>query len=538
MTTGKRIAYFCMEYGLHETFPIYSGGLGVLAGDTMKAAADQACNFVGLGILWDEGYTVQKIDPEGRPYDEYPKTPRDKLEKLEVSVEVTIENRPVALRAYLLRAFGSAPLYLLEPVAEEHQWITRRLYAGAGKARVAQELVLGVGGIRLLRALGHQVDVYHFNEGHALFAGFELMRERMAEGASFDQAREQCRDRIAFTTHTPVKAGNETHPVDLLLEMGAGLGVMTRDDLIGLAGEPFQMTVGALRLAKVANAVAQLHGTTARKMWADVNDGAPIASITNGIHLGTWQDGRIRELNAQGGVDQHLWMVHQELKTELIEEIARRTGIKLAVDKLLVGFARRAATYKRATLILRDLAWLEPQLAEGKLQIVFSGKAHPEDHGGKDVVAEIVALSRKYPNQIVFLENYDMGLGRVLTRGCDVWLNTPTRPLEASGTSGMKAAANGILNVSILDGWWDEGCEHGKNGWQFGDAFEGEGADAHDLDALQRVMDSEVIPTYYNDRNRWVAMMRAAIKTGQTRFSAGRMLSDYFSTMYEACGCS
>ena len=344
-----------------------------------------------------------------------------------------------------------------------------------------------------------------------------------------------CRESIVFTTHTPVKAGNETHSVDLLLEMGAGLGVHTRDDLVGLAGEPFQMTVGALRLAKAANAVAQLHGTTARKMWAEVSDGAPIASITNGVHLGTWQDGRIRELGPKAGSDDNLWMVHQELKSELIDEIASRTGTELALDTLLIGFARRAATYKRSTLILRDLEWLEPQLAAGRLQIVFSGKAHPEDHDGKGVVSEIVALSRKYPGKIVFLENYDMGLGRLLTRGCDVWLNTPTRPLEASGTSGMKSAANGILNVSILDGWWDEGCDHGNNGWQFGDAFEGEEADQHDLEALHRVMDNQVLPTYYNDRKRWVAMMRAAITTGETRFSARRMLSDYFSTMYEAC---
>ena len=356
----------------------------------------------------------------------------------------------------------------------------------------------------------------------------------MAEGKSFEESRLACRDSIIFTTHTPVKAGNETHSVDLLLQVGAGLGVITRDDLIGLAGEPFQMTVGALRLAKAANAVAQLHGTTARKMWAEVSDGAHINSITNGIHLGTWQDGRIREVMSPGASEDALWMVHQELKSELIDEIAKRTGTKLSKDSLLVGFARRAATYKRATLILRDLEWLEPQLEAGKLQIVFSGKAHPEDHGGKEVVSEIVALSRKYPDQIVFLENYDMGLGRVLTRGCDVWLNTPTRPLEASGTSGMKAAANGILNVSILDGWWDEGCEHGKNGWQFGDAYEGDDADVHDLAALQKVMDEQVLPTYYDDRKRWVAMMKAAIRTGETRFSARRMLSDYFSTMYEA----
>jgi starch phosphorylase len=248
--------------------------------------------------------------------------------------------------------------------------------------------------------------------------------------------------------------------------------------------------------------------------------------------MGTWQDNRLREMGSGELEPEHLWTVKQEMKAELLSEIAERTGQRLSPDTLLVGFARRAATYKRATLVLRDLQWLEPHLAAGRIQMVFSGKAHPDDTGGKAIIEEIVEIAARYPGQIVFLENYDMKLGRQLTRGCDVWLNTPTRPLEASGTSGMKSAANGGLNVSVLDGWWDEGCEDGVNGWQFGDASEGDDADETDLTALQRVFDQKVIPTFYNDRKRWISMMGQAISAAEKRFSARRMLQDYRTRMY------
>ncbi len=529
---NKKIAYFCMEFGLHESLTIFSGGLGVLAGDLLKAARDSDCPMVGVGILWDEGYTKQGIDEAGKPYDVYPKTSREALKPLNVSVSVTIEGRDVPLTAWEVEGFGNAPLYLLEPVEEQDRWITARLYAGGPRSRVAQELVLGVGGVRLLRALKEPVELYHFNEGHALFAGFELVAEKVSAGADLETAMRQTREQVVFTTHTPVKAGNEVHPVELLLEMGAGLGVFERSDLVALGGEPFEMTVAALRLSRVANAVAQLHGRTARTMWCEVMDAAPILSITNGVHMGTWQDGRIREVMAQNSTDEQLWMVNQELKAELISEVQRRTGTRLSLNGLLIGFARRAATYKRATLILRDLKWLEPLLSEGTVQLVFSGKAHPEDQAGKEILEEIVAMARRFPGQIVFLENYDMHLGRLLTRGCDIWLNTPTRPMEASGTSGMKAAANGVLNLSVLDGWWDEGCEHDRNGWQFGDGYEGADADQRDLEALQAMLSQKVLPTYYKDRPRWISMMRRSISTGQEQFSARRMLGDYRQKLY------
>lgn len=535
MSTGSEeptVAYFCMEYGLHESLPIFSGGLGVLAGDTMKAAGDHGRPMVGVGLFWAEGYTAQHIGHDGHPYDVYPKTPRSRLIPVDAKVSVEVGEQTVPLVAWRVVGFGTAPLYLLEPEREEDRWLTNRLYHGSAADRVAQEIVLGVGGVRLLRALGVEVDVYHFNEGHALFAGFELLREEMARGTAFEEACERIREHIVFTTHTPVDAGNERHPIALLKTMRADLGTLTEDQLETLGGSPFNMTAAALRLSRAANAVAQLHGETARRMWAAIDDAAPIVAITNGVHMPTWQDGRIRETLGINGSDDQLWTVKQGLKRELVREVAERNGVHFDPAKLLIGFARRAATYKRATLILRDLEWLEPLLADKAIQIAFAGKAHPQDEAGKAVVREIVHIARRYPHAIVFLENYDMHLGRLLTRGCDVWLNTPKRPMEASGTSGMKAAANGVLNVSTLDGWWDEACQHGVNGWQFGDAYEGEDQDAHDLRALQVCLSEQVVPTWYGDRTRWIAMMRAAIETAAHTFSAGRMVRDYYEQLY------
>ena len=267
-------------------------------------------------------------------------------------------------------------------------------------------------------------------------------------------------------------------------------------------------------------------------MWDWVQGIKPIIPITNGVHMRSWQDERLAEAAKPSMSDESLWGVHQQLKDELLHEIERTTGSKMSGDTLLIGFARRAATYKRATLVLRDLEWLQPLLEAGKVQFVFSGKAHPADQGGKALVAQIVEMTKRFPNQIAFLENYNMRLGRLLTRGCDVWLNNPLRPMEASGTSGMKAAANGCLNVSILDGWWDEGCKHGVNGWQFGDAYEGEGADEHDLHALKSILSNEVLPTYYDDRRRWVAMMRSSVETAVSEFSAAVMLNRYYESLY------
>lgn len=529
-----RVAYFCMEYGLHNDFKAYAGGLGILAGDYLKGAKDYGYPIVGLGIKWKQGYTDQLIDAQGKPYDTYHNYSYDFLEDTGIEVTVEIRKREVKCKVWKLDCFGNATLYLLDtdvPGNGEDPWITGQLYGWFGEERIAQEMVLGVGGVRALRALGIDVDVYHFNEGHALFAGFELIREQMALGLSYEEASAYSRKKIVFTTHTPVVQGNESHPIDRLMYMGANLS-MTAAQLEALGGSPFNMTVGALRLSRKANAVAQLHAETANKMWAHVEDRSEIAGITNAIHLPTWVDSEMIAVAERGG---DLWEAHMKNKRALVDFVAGRTGIALDAEKLIIGFSRRAVPYKRSDLIFSEPALIEPLLKERKVQLVFSGRAHPLDDTGKEIAANLVAMSKKYAGSVVFLENYGMDIGAALTRGSDVWLNNPRRPMEASGTSGMKAAMNGVLNLSILDGWWPEACEHGVNGWQFGDGFEHEDTsilDAHDRKALYDVLLNEVLPTYYGDRPRWVEMMKSSILGTKEYFGVRRMLEEYYEILY------
>ena len=524
-----KVAYFCMEYGLNHEFPIYSGGLGILAGDHLKSAGDLKVPLVAVGILWRQGYTEQRIGPDGRPYDIFTDHSYDFLEDTGVKVNVTVRGNQVTCKVWKTEHFGNVPLYLLDTNLPENEepWITDRLYSGSGDDRIAQEIVLGIGGIRALRALGILPDVYHFNEGHAVLAGIELIREKMTQGLDFKAAWEKTRQEIVFTTHTPVPAGNESHTLAALEYVGAFNG-LTAEQMKAIGGNPFNMTVAGLRLSRLANAVAQLHGKTACKMWANVKDAAPIIAITNGVHPGTWQNPAIRQAFADGA---SLWEPHQKAKRLLIQEIEKQTGVKLHEDKLLIGFARRAAAYKRADLIFRNESIIKPLLEQGQIQLVFSGKAHPQDGIGKDLVARTVAMAKRYPKSVVFIENYDMRIGRLLTQGCDVWLNNPQRPLEACGTSGMKAAMNGVLNLSILDGWWPEGCEHGVNGWQIGNAYEGPGQDENDLKSLYQTLTKEVLPTYYGQKDMWERMMRASIKMSEY-FSSHRMVEEYYERLY------
>ncbi|MAY79260.1 MAG: 4-alpha-glucanotransferase [Deltaproteobacteria bacterium] len=527
---GERVAYFCMEYGLSHDLPIYSGGLGVLAGDIVKAASDQHRDFIAIGILWDEGYFVQDIDENGLQSARYVATPRHRMRPTGVRVHVDIGGESVAVTAWRVLHLGSVELLLLEPVAEEHRWITQRLYGGSGYDRVAQEVLLGVGGVRVLRELGIPIDVYHFNEGHALFAGFELLRENMTDGTSFEDAVTKVRADTVFTTHTPVPAGNEVHSLDRLIEVGANVAELSREQLIQIGGDPFQMTPAALRLSRKANAVAELHGETAREMWADVEGAAPIVAITNGVHMGTWQDAVLAD-HARRSDWESMWDRHQQHKRDLLVEIRDRVGSHFREDGLLIGFARRAATYKRATLLIRDRDWLESRFNNDGLQFVFAGKAHPHDKYGQAFIKELVEASRDYPNNLVFLPNYDMHLGALLTRGTDVWLNNPIRPKEASGTSGMKAAANGVLNLSILDGWWAEGCSHGVNGWGVDAPPAGVDVDQHDREALQNLVVDDVLAAY-QDRDRWLKMMQASIGSASKNFSADRCVQRYFEELY------
>ncbi len=548
-TTLPRVAYFCMEYGLQSDFKIYAGGLGILAGDYMKGAKDHHYPIVGIGILWKQGYGDQVIGTDGQPYDAYRNRRYDFLKDTGVSVDVEIRGRNVKCKVWLCDAFGNAPLYLLDTDLPENAdaWISGQLYGWFGEERIAQEMVLGIGGVRALRALGIETDVYHFNEGHALFAGFELLREEMTgskkskgkskkKGGGFKDAVEAVRQKIVFTTHTPIVQGNESHPIERLTYMGANLG-LSEKQLEKIGGSPeniqdFNMTIGALRLSRKSNAVAQLHGETSNKMWAGIKKRSDIVAITNAIHLPTWVDSAMLDA-AEGKGD--LWASHLKNKKALVQFVEKRNGVKLDVNKLLIGFSRRAVAYKRSDLIFSDPKIIEPLLKSRKLQIVFSGKSHPLDDQDKAIVANLVAMSRKYPNAVVFLEDYDMNIGAALTRGADVWLNNPVRPKEASGTSGMKAAMNGVLNLSILDGWWPEACQHGVNGWRIGDETELEDSaaqDAHDRAALYRVLTEEVIPTFYENKEKWVAMMASSIQGTREQFAVKRMLEEYYALLY------
>jgi starch phosphorylase len=528
-----KVAYFCMEYGLDNSFKAYAGGLGILAGDYLKGAKDYDYPIVGIGILWKQGYTDQRVDENGRVYDTFHNYEYDFLEDTGITVSVTVFGDKVKCKVWKLDKFGNAPLYLLDTNLPDnpHSWITGQLYGWFGEERVAQEIVLGIGGVRALRKLGIKVDCYHFNEGHALFAGFELVRERMRKGDTFKKAVKTCRDKIVFTTHTPVIQGNESHPIKRLMYVGANQN-LTAKQLEQLGGSPFNMTVGALRLSRASNAVAQLHAETAKKMWAHIKKPYDIVGITNGIHLPTWVDPKMLQAAESG---RGLYAAHMKNKRALIQFIKDKNGVQLDEKKLIIGFSRRAVPYKRSDLIFTNPRIIGPLLRSGKVQIVFSGRAHPNDDRGKEIVSRLVAMGEKYPNAVVFIQNYDMETGAMLTRGSDVWLNNPRRPKEASGTSGMKASMNGVLNLSVLDGWWPEACEHGVNGWQIGDGFQSdneEKADANDLASLYKVLRNEVIPTYYDDRKKWTEMMRASIQSTRDEFGVKRMLEEYYDLLY------
>ncbi|GAA0177884.1 alpha-glucan family phosphorylase [Clostridium sediminicola] len=527
------VAYFCMEYGLDSDFKIYAGGLGILAGDYLKGANDLGLPLVGVGIKWKQGYTDQKIDQKGNPYDSYYNYQYDFLKDTGIRVTVEIRNVQVVCKVWLVDCFNNNKLYLLDTDIPENDdaWITGQLYGWFGEERIAQEIVLGIGGIKALRALNISIDVYHFNEGHAVLAAIELIKEKMDKGIIFKKAMEMTKEEVVFTTHTPIVQGNETHPLTRLQYMGAFNG-LTKKQMKTIGGSPFNMTIAALKLSRKSNAVAALHGKTANKMWKKVKNKSEIISITNAIHKKTWVDSRI--VHAYDNND-NLWDTHLEIKKELIEFVKNRTSITLDQNKLLIGFSRRAAPYKRSDLIFRKTKIIDPLLSSGKIQIIFSGKAHPLDDIGKDLVSNLVTMSRKYPNSVIFLENYDMTIGSILTRGSDVWLNNPIIPMEASGTSGMKAAMNGVLNCSTLDGWWPEACIHGVNGWQFGNGMtkdDVDDIDEHDSDALYDVLTKDVIPTYYYNKEKWAAMMKESIKTTKDYFGTERMLTEYYNKLY------
>lgn len=577
--TGPRhVAYLSAEFALADCLATYSGGLGVLAGDHLRSASDLAIPLVAIGLAYHDGYFRQTIDAEGRQhahpatnhFRSLPVHPVTDATGNRLFVDVPMGDGAVAVQAWRVDV-GRVPLYLLDTEVEtnepHHRAVTEQLYGGDEQVRLRQELVLGVGGVRLLAALGITPEVFHLNEGHAALAGLERMAAHRRAGASLEAARDAVRRELVFTTHTPVPAGHDTFPWDLVRHH---LGPLTdsldvafegvRDLASWPGGDRWNQTVLALRLAGRTNGVARLHGAVSREMFAPLWTGrpvdqVPIDHVTNGVHAATWTDPDVRD--AADGDDATLWAAHGRARARLLDEVRARlrrqaaregqpaAGQGLDPEVLTIGFARRFATYKRGTLLAHDVDRLAQIIGDHDrpVQVLIAGKAHPADHGGQQLIAELVGLSRDpgMAGRLVVIEGYDLELGALLTAGCDVWLNTPLRPMEASGTSGMKAAMNGCLNVSVLDGWWDEAVTDLAPqadvgfGWVIGDSRvrdDRQAQDAHDADALYRVLADQVVPVFH-DRDadgvpvRWIRMMRDAMRILGPRFSSDRMVSDY-----------
>ncbi len=601
------VAYFSAEFGLHESLRIYSGGLGILAGDHMKSASDLGIPFVGLGLFYRQGYFKQRIGPDGWQQELYPPSSPETLPMELVRNtqggpllnSVHIGHSTVKFQAWRVR-IGRGTLYLLDtniPENEQHyQWITAAVYGGDIDTRIGQEIVLGIGGVRLLRSLGITPSVYHMNEGHSAFLVLELLREKLEEGMELEEAVRTVRSQCVFTTHTPVPAGHDRFSSEL---MAHSLGAfwkstgLSHEQLMsfgrvhaGDAQEPFVMTVLALKMSRGANAVSELHGRVSREMWHSLYpdepvDRVPIGHITNGVHTPSWATLRAHEFwNKRLGfdwtdklmepafwekmefnglaTDEELWAFRYILRRDLVEFVRRQykeryervngdSGFSfekfLSPDALTICFARRFATYKRAPLLFRHLEKVLPLFNDPArpLQMVFAGKAHPRDDEGKRYIQRIIEMTR-HPQlfgRVVFVENYNIEVARHLVSGADVWLNNPRRPLEASGTSGMKVVIHGGLNLSIMDGWWREGY-NGKNGWAIGDDSSVPDVDAQDeqdFENLFRALSEEVIPEFF-DRDeegiprRWIARIRNSMRTLIPAYSTDRMVAEYVKKYY------
>ncbi len=603
---ARPVAYFSAEFGLHESLPIYSGGLGILAGDHIKSASDLGIPLVGVGLYYDQGYFTQRLDREGWQHEDYMTVDSRRLpielalsNGIPIVIEIETRTGTIFARVWTL-SVGRNTLLLLDSNVDgnqpEDRQLTARLYGGDTRVHIRQELLLGVGGVRALAAMGIAPGVVHLNEGHSAFAVLELVRRRMAdEGIGVREAIRRTSSQVVFTTHTPVPAGHDRFTAPLVEEhLGPLRDAMTlsSDELmdlgrikVGDAAETFCMTVLALKLCRRANAVSSLHGEVSRTMWTSLypgtsEDQVPVGHITNGVHVQSWLAPQMRQVyNRHLGPDWparchrpgfwesidavndgELWETHQALKRQLIEVARRRAAEQaaargesnetvaqarsaLAFDALTIGFARRFATYKRANLILQDMEAIVSLLGDARMpvQFVFAGKAHPQDWPGKEILKEIAQLMRdpRFAGRVLFIENYDIDVGRHLVQGVDVWLNNPRRPLEACGTSGQKVVLNGGLNLSVLDGWWAEAYD-GLNGFAIGGGQTHSSAavhDSRDARALLTVLRDQVIPMYY-DRDRdglpreWIARMKRAIHTLGWRFSADRMVIDYVTNAY------
>lgn len=606
--SAEQIAYFSFEFGLHESLPVYAGGLGILAGDHLKEASDLGLPLVAVGFYYTQGYFSQKITEDGWQetramqlnYEELPVVRLSLPDGAPLMVNVSLAGRRVNARVVMVQV-GRIPLYLLDSDIDGNnpadRSLTARLYSSDQEVRISQEILLGMGGVRALRALGHTPTVWHMNEGHSAFLTLERITELTATGVPYETAAAQVSKSDVFTTHTPVPAGNDEFPLWLIdkyfSQMWTDLS-LTRDQFIDIArnyqtwGETFSMPVLALRLSEKANAVSELHGQVARDMWKGLwpdrkVEEVPIFHITNGVHPGTWMARRLRMLfrhylgaewmeniddaemwaMIENIPDGELWAVRRHLKNKLVSyaiERARRlwqaggyhpvqvvgSGVLLEPYSLTIGFARRFATYKRGNLIFRDTERLIRLITDERrpVQIIFAGKAHPADEPGKLIIQQVYRAVKdaRSAGRLVFLEDYDMNMARLLVQGVDVWMNTPRRPNEASGTSGMKAAMNGVLNFSVLDGWWREGF-NGKNGWAIGtdsDLPDANQQDEFDAASLYDTLENEIIPLYYDNRSTdglphgWLERVKESVRTLVPQFSTRRMVKEYMSMAYFA----
>jgi len=598
-----RVAYFSAEFGVHESVPVYSGGLGILAGDHCKSASDLGIPLIGVGMMYKQGYFIQRIDGEGKQQNIYPtydfedipvSLVKDDADK-PVTVSVMFPGRKIYAQIWKMQA-GRTSIYLLDTDIPENlpedRIVTSQLYGGDQNMRITQEILLGIGGVRALRALGIEPSIYHMNEGHSAFLGIELIREYIAKGYSVNLARELVSSKSVFTTHTPVPAGNDAFDETMMKDyFGAQLDPygITWDEFFSMGKDSstglFSMTILAMNCAKSANGVSELHGEVSRKIWNEVWKDipyyeVPITHITNGVHTETWMAKQVKALYNEYLTDRwvdklddpkvwervdnipgkKLWETHMERKTRLAEVVRarirarnERNGVPTHIsdkicenireEALFIGFARRFATYKRATLIFHDEERLKKILNDKDKPVVifFAGKAHPADRPGQELIRQIYELSMKdeFLGKIILLENYNMSLARYLVSGVDVWLNNPRRPREASGTSGEKVPINGGINFSVLDGWWRESY-NGKNGWSIGEEKEYDNLDiqdSEDANSMYFTLENSIVPEYYeiNDDGfslSWVKRMRDSIKSVVPTFSTARMVKDYVKKLY------
>ncbi len=550
----RRVAYFSMEVGLENSLPTYSGGLGILAGDTLRAAADVGIPMVGVTLVHRKGYFRQRLDEEGNQREEPADwRPEDRLIEVEPRVQIQLSGRTVHVRAWRYDVRGHAgawiPVYLLDTNlpenAPEDRAITDHLYGGDEFYRLSQEAVLGLGGIAMLRALGHDsIRIHHMNEGHSALLAIALLEQEPSSG---EAAIESVRRRCVFTTHTPVPAGHDCFPLSLVRDV---LGPERANTLCAAGGctdGTLNMTHFALHLSHFLNGVAMRHREVSRSMFPDFF----VNSITNGVHAGTWVSPPFRALfdhhipewrdeafNLRYAVSIPLGEIrgaHRDAKHALLAEVHRRTGIALDPAVLTIGFARRATSYKRAGLLFSDMERLRRISRQvGPLQILFAGKAHPHDEGGKAVIRRVFNAARALGDlvRVVYLEDYDMDLAGRLVAGVDVWLNTPQKPQEASGTSGMKAALNGVPSLSVLDGWWIEGHVEGVTGWSIGETWELETDRDREPESLYQKLEEQITPLYYARPDAFAAVMRSAISLNGSFFNAERMILQYATHAY------